>query len=46
MNALSKRRAFAGISQTARLDIVGAYDVADRFQVLTNDFEGHDQRVW
>ena len=45
MNALSKDAPLLELAKQRARDIVGAYDVADRFQVLTNDFEGRDQRL-
>lgn len=45
MNALSKDAPLLELAKQRARDIIGAYDVADRFQVLTNDFEGRDQRL-
>ncbi|MBL7782932.1 MAG: BatA domain-containing protein, partial [Saprospiraceae bacterium] len=45
MNALSKEAPLLELAKQRARDIVSAYDVADRFQVLTNDFEGRDQRL-
>jgi hypothetical protein len=45
MNALSKDAPLLELAKQRARDIVTAYDVADRFQVLTNDFEGRDQRL-
>lgn len=45
MNALSKEAPLLELAKQRARDIISAYDVADRFQVLTNDFEGRDQRL-
>jgi hypothetical protein len=45
MNALSKDAPLLELAKQRARDIVGAYGVEDRFQVLTNDFEGRDQRL-
>jgi hypothetical protein len=45
MNALSKEAPLLELAKQRARDIITAYDVADRFQVLTNDFEGRDQRL-
>ena len=45
MNALSKDAPLLELAKQRARDIVGAYDATDRFQVLTNDFEGRDQRL-
>ncbi|MCW5921804.1 MAG: BatA domain-containing protein [Saprospiraceae bacterium] len=45
MNALSKNAPLLELAKQRARDIVNAYGVEDRFQVLTNDFEGRDQRL-
>ena len=45
MNALSKEAPLLELAKQRARDIVAAYGVEDRFQVLTNDFEGRDQRL-
>ena len=45
MNALSKDAPLLELAKQRARDIVSAYGVEDRFQVLTNDFEGRDQRL-
>lgn len=45
MGALSKEAALLELAKQRARDIVKAYAVSDRFQVLTNDFEGRDQRL-
>jgi hypothetical protein len=45
MNALSKEAPLLELAKQRARDIVSAYGVEDRFQVLTNDFEGRDQRL-
>lgn len=45
MNALSKEAPLLELAKQRARDIVSAYSVEDRFQVLTNDFEGRDQRL-
>ncbi len=45
MNALSKEAPLLELAKQRARDIVTAYTVQDRFQVLTNDFEGRDQRL-
>lgn len=45
MNALSKEAPMLERAKQRARDIVNAYGVEDRFQVLTNDFEGRDQRL-
>ena len=45
MAALSKDAPLLELAKQRARDIVKAYGAADRFQVLTNDFEGRDQRL-
>lgn len=45
MNALSKDAPLLELAKQRARDIVQAYGPADRFQILTNDFEGRDQRL-
>ncbi|MFN0016481.1 MAG: BatA domain-containing protein [Saprospiraceae bacterium] len=45
MSALSKDAPLLELAKKRARDIVTAYGPADRFQVLTNDFEGRDQRL-
>lgn len=45
MNALSKEAPLLELAKQRARDIVNAFGVEDRFQVLTNDFEGRDQRL-
>ncbi|MBK9337713.1 MAG: BatA domain-containing protein [Lewinellaceae bacterium] len=45
MAALSKNAPLVELAKQRARDIVNAYGPADRFQVLTADFEGRDQRL-
>ncbi len=45
MSALSKDAALLELAKKRAKDIVSAYAPDDRFQILTNDFEGRDQRL-
>ncbi|HFA51456.1 MAG TPA: hypothetical protein ENJ95_20780 [Bacteroidetes bacterium] len=45
MNALSEEAPLVEIAKQRAKEIIGAYAVEDRFQVLTNDFEGRHQRL-
>jgi hypothetical protein len=45
MNLLSKEAPLLERAKQRARDIVNAYAVEDRFQILTNDFEGRDQRL-
>jgi hypothetical protein len=45
MNALSQDAPLLELAKQRARDIVTAYNVTDRFQILTNDFEGRDQRL-
>lgn len=45
MAALSKDAPLVDLAKQRAREIVKAYGPADRFQVLTNDFEGRDQRL-
>jgi hypothetical protein len=45
MNALSQDAPLLERAKQRARDIVAAYGVTDRFQILTNDFEGRDQRL-
>lgn len=45
MNARSKDAPLLELGKKRARDIVNAYAVSDRFQILTNDFEGRDQRL-
>ena len=45
MEALAKDAPLLELSKQRARDIIRAYAVTDRFQVLTNDFEGRDQRL-
>jgi hypothetical protein len=45
MNALSQNAPLLELAKQRARDIVNAYGVEDRFQILTNDFEGRDQRL-
>jgi hypothetical protein len=45
MAALSKDAPLLEMAKQRAREIVNAYGPADRFQVLTNDFEGRDQRL-
>jgi hypothetical protein len=45
MNALSKEAPLLELAKQRARDIVNAFGVEDRFQILTNDFEGRDQRL-
>lgn len=45
MNSLSKDAPLLELAKQRARDIVNAYAVEDRFQILTNDFEGRDQRL-
>ena len=45
MNALSKSAPLLELAKQRARDIVTAYAVDDRFQIVTNDFEGRDQRL-
>ncbi|MFN4080569.1 MAG: BatA domain-containing protein [Saprospiraceae bacterium] len=45
MEALSKDAPLLEVAKQRARDIVRAYAPQDRFQILTNDFEGRDQRL-
>ena len=45
MSSLSQDVPLLEKAKTRARDIIGAYEVEDRFQVLTNDFEGRHQRL-
>ena len=45
MAALSKSAPLLELAKQRARDIVAAYAVDDRFQIVTNDFEGRDQRL-
>jgi hypothetical protein len=45
MNSLSKDAPLLELAKQRARDIVNAFAVEDRFQILTNDFEGRDQRL-
>jgi hypothetical protein len=45
MNALSKDAPLLELAKKRAREIITAYAPDDRFQVLTNDFEGRDQRL-
>ncbi len=45
MGALSKNAPLLELAKQRAREIIGAFGVEDRFQVLTNDFEGRDQRL-
>lgn len=45
MNALSKDAPLLELAKQRARDIISAYPVTDRFQILTADFEGRDQRL-
>ncbi|MCC6411318.1 MAG: BatA and WFA domain-containing protein [Saprospiraceae bacterium] len=45
MGALSKNAPLLELAKQRARDIVSAYAPEDRFQILTNDFEGRDQRL-
>ena len=45
MNALSKDAPLLELAKQRAREIVSAYQVDDRFQILTNAFEGRDQRL-
>ncbi|MCB9355650.1 MAG: BatA domain-containing protein [Lewinellaceae bacterium] len=45
MGALSQNAPLLELAKQRARDIVGAFGVENRFQVLTNDFEGRDQRL-
>ena len=45
MNALSKESPLLELAKQRAREIISAFAVEDRFQVLTNDFEGRDQRL-
>jgi len=45
MNALSKEAPLLERAKQRARDITSAYAADDRFQILTNDFEGRDQRL-
>jgi hypothetical protein len=45
MNTRSTDAPLIELGKKRARDIVNAYAVSDRFQVLTNDFEGRDQRL-
>jgi len=45
MNALSQDAPLVELAKQRARDIISAYSVEDRFQILTNDFEGRDQRL-
>lgn len=45
MNSLSKNAPLLELAKQRARDIVSAYGVSDRFQILSNDFEGRDQRL-
>jgi hypothetical protein len=45
MGALSEQSPLIELAKQRARDIVSAYGPADRFQVLTNEFEGRDQRL-
>ncbi|MBK8557940.1 MAG: BatA and WFA domain-containing protein [Lewinellaceae bacterium] len=45
MAALAKDAPLLELSKQRARDIVRAYRASDRFQILTNDFEGRDQRL-
>ncbi|MBL7802892.1 MAG: BatA and WFA domain-containing protein [Saprospiraceae bacterium] len=45
MNALSKDAPLLELAKKRARDIVSAYAPNDRFQIITNDFEGRDQRL-
>lgn len=45
MNARSKDAPLLELAKQRARDIVSAFGVEDRFQILTNDFEGRDQRL-
>jgi hypothetical protein len=45
MNTRSKDAPLLELAKKRARNIVDAYSVSDRFQVITNDFEGRDQRL-
>lgn len=45
MNARSKEAPLLELAKKRAREIVSAYPESDRFQILTNDFEGRDQRL-
>jgi hypothetical protein len=45
MNTRSKDAPLLELAKKRAKDIVAAYGVSDRFQILTNDFEGRDLRL-
>lgn len=45
MNARSQDAPLVELAKQRARDIVNAYGISDRFQILTNDFEGRDQRL-
>jgi hypothetical protein len=45
MNALSKEAPLLELAKQRAREIISAFAVQDRFQILTNDFEGRDQRL-
>jgi hypothetical protein len=45
MNALSKEAPLLELGKKRAREIVSAFAPDDRFQILTNDFEGRDQRL-
>ncbi len=45
MNSLSKDAPLLELAKQRARDIVNAFGVEDRFQILTNDFEGRAQRL-
>lgn len=45
MNSLSKDAPLVELAKKRARDIVAAYNAEDQFQILTNDFEGRDQRL-
>jgi Aerotolerance regulator N-terminal len=45
MNALNAESSLLNVARTRAKEIVSAYSVEDRFQILTADFEGRHQRL-
>ena len=45
MNARSQDAPLVELAKQRAREIVNAYGISDRFQILTNDFEGRDQRL-
>lgn len=45
MNSLSKDAPLLELAKQRAREIISAFGATDRFQVLTNDFEGRDQRL-